>query len=251
MMTRYGAWLDGIGLHDIDPRLYIMDIEESYPDVSVITASSAGREGLRVTNRRRQSLTVTVRFMVHEYNTAARKGVFQKIAAWAQGKYLTISDRPGQRLRVHCDSVPTAQSALKWTGTQSITFTAYEKPYWEEETALTAVKSGTSGSFPMTPPGTAEKCYLSFTAVNNGTAALTALTVNAGDTVMKLEGMNIQTGGTVTVEYDDEGVLHVPVSARTADSSDDLMLLCGKENNVSFTADQAVSITFTTRGRYE
>lgn len=251
MMTRYSAWLDGIGLHDISPKLYIMDIEESYPDVNVLTASNAGRDGLRVTNRRRQSLTVVIRFMVHEYDTVARKNIFQQIGAWAKGKYLTISDRPGQRLRVHCDRVPTAQSALKWTGTQSITFTAYEKPYWEAETALTAARTGSSGSLPMTPPGTAETCFLGFTAVNNTSSALSFIRVKAGDTVITLSDMNIPAGDSVSVEYDDEGVLHLPLSARTADSSDDLLLICGETNTVSFTADQAVSITFTTRGRYE
>lgn len=250
MMTRYSAWLDGIGLHDISPKLYIMDIEESYPDVSVLTASNAGREGLRVTNRRRQSLTVVIRFMVHEYDTTARKNIFQQIGAWAKGKYLTISDRPGQRLRVHCDRVPTVQSSLKWTGTQSITFTAYEKPYWENETTTKATITGSSGTWEMTVPGTAEKAPVEVTVNNTGTDTLTDLALTVGDTKMMFTGLNVAAGASMRIYYDDEGVLHLPVGQRTAESSDELQAVCGETTAISMSANTMVSALFEARGRY-
>ena len=43
MITRYNAWIDGVGLQDIDPEIYIMDIEESAPAVEVIAVGRAGR----------------------------------------------------------------------------------------------------------------------------------------------------------------------------------------------------------------
>lgn len=250
MMTRYSAWLDGVALHEIDPAVYIMDIEESVPGVNVLTAPHGMGDGQIVVSRRRQSLAVNIRVMVHEYDTARRKEIFTRIAEWAaKGKYLTISDRPGQRLRVMCNALPVAASALKWTNTLSVAFVAYEKPYWEDEYPTKLVLSGNSGSGFIHIGGTAENSPLDV-AVKPLSGTLNSLTITAGNTKFTINGMNAAAGNETVIGYDDTGVLIIPTGMRTADSSDDLLAKCSAETAVSFTASTPVQLTISARGRY-
>lgn len=251
MMTRYGVWMDEIPLHEIDPAVYVIDIEESVPAVNVMTSGRGMGDGTHVLSRRRQSLSVTVRVMVHEYDIAKRKEIFGKIAEWAtNGKYLMISDRPGQRLRVSCDIPPTAGSSLRWTNIVSVTFTAYEKPYWEDTEKTTISKTGESGSMTMNVPGNAGKTTVDVKVENTGGAAITDFTVAVGDTQFAFPGINIAPGATASYEYDDEGILHIPAQNRTPESSDDLLAVCGANNAVSFTASGSCTVTVSARGRW-
>lgn len=252
MRTRYSAWIDQKAMHDIDPSVYIIDISERTPEMDVLNMKNGGRDGTHLINRHRQNLTVTIRFMVREYGTQRRKEIFSQIAAWAKsGKYLTISDRPSQRLRAVCIAPPTVQSSLKWTETQEIAFTAYEKPYWEDEHESKSTANGSAGSVNLFVPGNADKSFLCFSAANVSGAALGAFSVSVNGTKMQFEGLNVPSGGKIEAYYDDDGYLHIPMANRTPDSNDDLIVRCGELNRVSFTADQAVSVTFTARGRWE
>lgn len=250
MMTRYSAWLDGVALHEIDPAVYIMDIEESVPGVNVLTAPHGMGDGQIVVSRRRQSLAVNIRVMVHEYDTARRKEIFMRIAAWAaKGKYLTISDRPGQRLRVMCNALPVAASALKWTNTLNVSFVAYEKPYWEDEHPTKLTLSGASGSGYIRIGGTAENSPLEV-VVKPLSSTLSSMTITAGNTKFTLSGMSAAAGKEMRIGYDDAGILIIPTGMRTADSNDDLLIHCSAETAVSFTASTPVQITYYARGRY-
>lgn len=252
MRTRYSVWMDQKAMHDIDPSIYIIDISESPPSIDVLTMRNGGRDGTHLINRHRQNLTVTIRFMVREYGTQRRKEIFSRIAAWAKsGKYLSISDRPSQRLRAVCIAPPTVQSSLKWTETQEITFMAYEKPYWEDEYGSKATASGNTGSVNLFVPGNADKALLGFSVANVSGAALTAFSVSVNGTKMQFAGLNVPSGGKIEAYYDDEGYLHIPMANRTPDSNDDLIVRCGEINKISFTADQAVSVIFEARGRWE
>ncbi len=251
MMTRYSAWLDGVALHEIDPAIYIMDIEESTPQINTLTANRGTGDGMILLSRRRTGLQVNIRVMIHEYDTIKRKNIMQRIAAWAlKGKYLTISDRPGQRLRVICTAPPVINSALKWTNTLNITFTAYAVPYWENEITTKATITGSSGTAEMRVPGTAEKTPVEATVQNTGSGTLTQLTLTVGATKMAFAGLNVAAGASMHIYYDDDGVLRLPIGQRTAESSDELLAVCGENNALAVTANTAVSVTFEARGRY-
>lgn len=251
MITRYSAALDGAQLHDIDNAIYILDIAEAAPHMSLSALDRFG-DGQMLISRKRKSLTVKITFEVHEYDTVKRRAIFQKIAGWAEnGKFLTTSDRPDQRLRVVADAVPVATSALKWTKAETVSFTAYAVPYWEDDALHVYARSGTSGSVSFTPSGTARVHYMTFTATNNGTANLTEITVNANDTHMTFTGLSIAPGENFSITYDDDGNLLLPVANRTQDSSDDLIAYANTVNTLTFTADQSVTIRFYGRWRYE
>lgn len=243
MITRYGVWLDSLPLHELDPTIYITDIQEQPPRMDVQTSPRAGGPGMFVTKRTRQSLSVVVRFAVREYDVTRRKAVMQKIIAWAKGgKYLAINDRPGQRLRVEVDTMPTITSALKWTQELSITFTAYAMPFWESDTPDIITTAGTAS---MLVQGDADTALVDAEIIPTGFA----VTVSAGNSSITLQGVS----GPVSLSHGDDGILRITsggasiLSKRTPASSDDLTAIPGQENTFAVTGGEA---TFTARGRW-
>lgn len=251
MKTRYSAWLNGQALHDVAPALYILDVIEKAPEGDVALAAYAGRDGQRVLRRSRQSLSVDVYFAIRDQDPTRRKAALEAVIAWAApGGWLSLSDRPDQRLHVDMDRAPTITSALKWTDTLILTLTAYEVPFWEQTHPATVQGEGTEGSATLFVPGTAPAAPLSYTARNTGAAPLTTLTVEAAGRRITLTGLNIAPGESVSVTYDHTGLQLLPVDKRTEDSADDLLLPCGQRTGIAWSADQSVSITFEARGRY-
>ena len=251
MITRYSAWMDGVGLQNLDPTIYIIDIEESVPAMNVVTMQRAGSDGLHVARRSRQSLTVTIRYMVREYDTVRRKDVYNKIAAWARGKYLSISDRPGQRLRVQCDATPVTNSALKWTEVQSLVLTAYQKPYWEDETPITLTATGRIGEMLINTPANAVGFYVDVAVKNVSSATINTLRISTHHGEMFFEELDLAAGDSFGVWYDDDGILRLPIGKRTAQSVDEFELYAGEEERIVYSADNSIEIEVFVRGRYE
>lgn len=261
MNTRYALWLNGQGLHDLDERILITDIQESAPRMQTSTVANARYDGLRVTRRTRQSLSVTISFLVREYDTARRKELCARVCAWAdQGGKLTLSDRPGQYLQVHCDTPPAVTSALRWTDPLTMVFTAWEQPYWQNEFPTSVhqeIPAQTATTLTILPRGSASCCFLEATLSNPGSAAVTSLTVSTGNTMFHLaDPALIAPGTSLTIGYDTNGFLTIlsggvsMLHARSADSSDDLLLTPGQANQVTITADQFIAATLKARGIY-
>lgn len=261
MNTRYAIALNGVGLQDLDARILVTDIQESAPRVQRTTVANARYDGLRLIRQSRQSLSVTVTFLLREYDTARRKALCSDVCAWAaSGGWLTVSDRPGQRLRVHADGLPAVTSALRWTDPLTLTLTALEQPYWQDAcpTALHKdIPAETLTTLSLLPMGNAPHCPLTCTLVNHGSSAATTLTLNAGDTVFRLaDPALIAVNGTLAIDYDDQGMLRIRsgstsmLHARSADSSDDLLLTPGHSGSVSILCDQPLTATLHTRGMY-
>lgn len=241
MMTRYSAWLDGLPLHEIDPAIYILDIQEDPAQVDVSTAAKAGSHGRFMVAQKRQTLSVTILFAIREKDVVARKAIMQKIVGWAKnGKYLSINDRPGQRLRVHADNLPTIPSSLKWTQEISLTLTAYGNPFWESEAEEILTTSATAS---MTVPGDGYQAYVNATIEPTGGT----VTLFVDGTTMTLQNVS----DLVEISHDDDGILRIVsngesiLSKRTAESDDDLLATPGRVN--VFTVDGGTA-TFRVRG---
>ena len=251
--TRYMCAIDGQGLQDIDPTIFITDIQETAPKIRAQTASNALYDGLRLTRMQRQSIAVSVTFAVREYDTARRKAVAQKACEWARDGWLTISDRPGQRLWVICDKLPVITSSLKWTDTLTIGFTAYALPYWQEAHPATAVYTGANGSAVVTPSGNRD-CYLEAEIIASG-GTVDTLTIAANGRRYMFEGLGLANGQTLSIGYSDADHLQYMrigdasvLSKRTASSDDDLLLHPRRQNTVTISANAAVRATIKARG---
>ncbi|MBE5795815.1 MAG: hypothetical protein E7327_00370 [Clostridiales bacterium] len=250
MNERFSCTLNGISPASIDPAVRVTDLTELPPRRRVVTVPTA-RHGLRLLRRVRESLTVRVSFLIAEEDPVRRRTVLQALHRWAEpGGLLTVSDRPGQHLTVQCDTLPT-MSALCWTDELAIEFTAYAVPFWETDESA---KVTTGSSATLTLPGNADECPVGAVVTNNGSAALTTLTLRCGDTQMTFSGLSLAAGKKFTLGMSD-GLLYADANGtgalmlRSGDSSDLLLADGGAATPVSVTADQPVQAVFSGRGR--
>lgn len=261
MMTRYACWLNGQGLSDLDESVCILDIAEAAPALRLQTAALAGREGQAVTARRRRQLTVTVTFEIRERDPHRRKAIADQARAWARDGWLTVSDRPGQRLYVLCEALPSVSSALRWTAPLTAVFTAYALPFWQAEhpaRAEVSAQANTAASAALAPVGTAPWCLMDCQVQNQGGKALTSLTLasGTGDVLTLSAPSLLAPGATLSLTHDASGRLSIAgpggslLHTRTAASADDLTLVPGQTAHPSVTADQPVKATFLTRGLF-
>ena len=254
MRTRYDVYMDNLPLSAVDPAIYVTDVQETQPAYDTTAMARARGDGARVTRRVRDSLQVRVYFAVRETDVGRRRDIIQRAAAWAMGgRYLSLGDRPGQRLRVVCDTLPSVTSALRWTQDLIMVFTAYAMPYWEADTPIRASFTGKSGTATIRHAGTAP-CFLEAEISNTSGSTLTSLSLTADGQKMAFSGLALGTGKTMKIYYDENWILRAEVDGasvlnrRTADSADDLMLPPGKATTVTIAADKAVSVTLKARG---
>lgn len=251
MTTQYDCALNGILLSSVDDRICVLDVQENAAKLRT-TALSRPPEGQHLIRQTRESLTVKVRFAIHEENAIRRRMVLQSVQAWAaKGGLLTTSDRPGQQLTVICTETPS-MSADDWTEALTLAFTTTHCPFWEdaEPTLITG-----SGAMPFTVPGTADFTPVDVLVVNTGTSTVNRLSLHCGSTYIIFEDIFLPVGGTflmrtasgvLSAHIDGESVLR----NRTPGSADLPLVPCGQECIVNALALQPLEATFTARGRY-
>ena len=254
MRTRYDVYMDNLPLDAVDPAIYVTDVQETPVSYDATTLKRAKGDGLRVLRRLRDSKQVRVSFMVRETDVDRRRDMIQRAAAWAMGgRYLSLGDRPGQRLRVVCDTLPSVTSALRWTQDLIMVFTAYAMPYWEADTPIRASFTGKSGTASIRQAGTAS-CFLEADIANTSGATLTSLSMTADGQKMAFSGLALGAGKTLKIYYDENWILRAEVDGasvlaqRTEDSADDLILPPGRSTTVTIEASHAVSVTLKARG---
>lgn len=254
MITRCMCALNGQGLQDIDPTIIVTDIQESAPMPAFSTAAHVRRDGTRILRMQRQSLSVRITFEIHEYDPARRKTVAVRACDWAREGFLTIGDRPGQRLYAVCDSLPVIPSALRWTDRLTVGFTAFVLPYWQDASPAQAAFHGTAGTAVLTPGGTAP-CLLEAEIEAEGPVNAMTVAVNGG--TFHFTGLKMQTGEKLEIGYENQTQRQFmriggrsALACRTADSADDLMLLPGARNEIAVTADGPMNAMFFGRGLY-
>lgn len=251
MKTPFDCALSGVELSSLDGSICVLDVIENAPEMHIST-SSAHTDGQHILRRARKSLTVQVRFAIHEPNIARRRSVLRTVLAWAdQGGLLTTSDRPGQRLRVICTQLP-AMAADNMLAEMTLAFTSTCVPWWEDESTVSV--SG-DAIMSLSVPGTADVAPVDVVAINTGADTITRLTLHCGMTEMVFNGIELAPGsffslihqnGAALAWVDGESVL----PCRTAQSADMLLAPCGADTTVYTSSDSALQANFSARGRY-
>ena len=247
--VKHKVYLNGASLAAADPRIIVLSAREIEPKESVKTMAFGGRDGGFITQRRRDEMTVRVEFAIRErLDRAEWNRALMAARSWCGDGLLTIAERPGQCLDVICTKLPVA--GKKIFDPLTAEFTAYAVPYWRDENANTAQASaGTDGSLWIPGDGIPAPVDVTVTAA----AAMTGLTVTAGDTSITLSGISVAQGGTVVFSHDNYGFLSIKtgtaslLNKRTAASSDDLTIPSGAASAVYVSACSAV---FSARGCY-
>lgn len=253
MISRYEAFLNDIPLSSVSPSILITDIKYQSPVVGYELFNIAKRHGSRIWQRVVEQSQVTIEFAIREYSTYNRQTVCNAIVNWAKnGGVLKCNDRPGQRLACVCTEFPHIASVLKWTDTLSITFTAYQRPFWEDETPtiVTLTSTGSRVQQMAFIPGNIEEALVEVEVEADDD--VTSLSFDVGEYQMELSDLTMSEGDSMILYYDDHAIQHINqglnslIGNRTG--STDLLARCGEQNVFRFRAYDAAHVTFKVRG---
>ena len=250
MISRYDAIIDGVALSTFHDQLMVLDIGYPSGQRQNTLSKMAKGHGYYLTDKSQSQISVVVSFELHIYDPMVRNRVCQQIAEWAmKGSILETSDRPDQRLHIVCDQPPTIASARGWTEPIEMVFTAYELPFWEEtHPAILNLTGNTEGNVYV--PGNADDALVD--AQITCTAAISDITIRAGQTSITLTGISVPAGGVINISHDEDMILAIKygntslLSKRTG--SDYLMVPSGERSTFSISASGATTTKFMVRG---
>lgn len=251
MISRYEAVLNNIALSSLSSDILILDVQYLTPEVRTDTLTLAKREGARVYRQYIAGSSVTIQFEIHAYGIANRQSILGDVVRWAKnGGLLEINDRPNQQLRCVCNTYPSIASVRNWTDPLSITFSAYELPFWFEKNPVTLTLTGTGSSGDLFVPGNIDKALVEADITANATLSSVSLTVN-GQT-MSLTGLSVASGSTIVLSYDQNMIQSIKVGnislIPNRSGVDDLLAKCGETNIMSVSASASVTVVFKVKG---
>lgn len=238
MTTRYDASVNGVLLSSLDDRIIVTDVRETAPKTRVSTAEKPVGAGSFFVLSKRQSLDVTVAFVLWERDVAQRKQLLDRVKTWANAGggnvSIGVNDRPGQYLYARVTDPPVVPSSMRWTDEIQLTFTAYEIPFWRDQEPV-VIKTQLELESAMIP-GNGE-ALVDVVLTNKGSNPFSAVWFAAGDTRIGFRDLNIPEGGTLSVYHDSLGFLHAEADGQSIlekrdysfdYNDDDLVVRCGQ-----------------------
>lgn len=256
MDSRYVATLNGINFADLDERLLILNVNHDRPNYQISKNTIANKMGAIIGRKHKDCAKVTITFEIHVYPTDERQAVLQSVVEWAKnGGTLRLNDRPEQKLVCICEELPSINSVKDWTSPLDIVFSAYGVPYWQEEDASIVSLSGSNASGMIDVPGNGGEACVDCTIIPRG--ILNSIRLTAGNTYIELTGLSINTGTPLLITHDSNQILNISaygtsrLSARTGQSSDDLLVPSGATSRIATTSNVPVTATFSVRGLWE
>lgn len=255
MRTDITCALNGIGLDELDSRIYVEDIKES-TKVAQDTMQRAYGGLFPLNEPGRESTVITVQFMMKIRDRAERSEVIQRIRGWAAQGWFTMNTRPGQRIWVYCTK-EAEYGAFDRSARCEIEFTAYGEACWQNITPVSVSGTAAVGTTTaeITPDGT-RKAYLE-AEITPPSGTLTAVSVSIGGKSITLNGLSVTNAAPLVIRYDELQILHIEsggvsqLSKRSAASADDLMLEAGQKNTVTLTVDRACAYAIRARGLWK
>lgn len=260
MILAHRVALNGTQLDSLDSRIIIKAIEEGAGKETISTTPTAGNSGQRVTTRRRESLDVNVKFSLNEDVMATRSTLLETINKWAaDGGVLTVGHRTGRELNVICVQCPGAGDVYEWTTVYTITFRAYEVPYWQESTGVSGSNSSaSSGSLSLTVGGNT-RTVAEITFKNTSGSDCDTFTVSTGDSSISFTSLGLKQNEILSIDHvgkliririkNTSGTYRSAMGKRTAASSDDLYIKPGSKT-VTYSAQRAGNFAVTIKGRF-
>ena len=225
--------LDGNELLSLDPRLYIEDVEEQIR-TDTRTAGRALGGAVLCGPVGRESLTVTLRFMIKEKDRAERARILARVNGWAR--------RGG--------------AALRWSESARLVWTALDWPYWMGAQPDSAAVSGVSDAAWLCPEGTRDY-YAEAELKNESGDVIDEISFFfGGGEKMAFSGLELPNGAVFRLFYDERHILRagaggVPaLHCLSADSQDEIRLPPGR-NSVIYYADGLCSGRIYARGVFE
>ena len=262
-------------LDEIDKRIVITGVDEAAGKDTISAVSIGGTDGQRITQVRRDTLDVTVKFAIAVRNDhmETRATILEAVNKWAAaGGWLTLNYRPQRRLYVVLAQAPGGGDMFQWTNEYSIVFRAYGVPYWEAQTdtallvSRTAAKGSMSG---IQVPGNV-RSPVSFTVTNRSGATINTITnlqvkdSKGNITKMGFTGLGMTASQQLQIGYDRTNGMFIqfiklydmqtgkstPVAAARTPASDDEFIAEPGQIGITWDAQRAVELQVITMGRW-
>lgn len=251
MTSRYSATLNNTTLASLDSSIYLLDIQYQPVELQDKAINIAKRHGARLIDRSFGMSSVRILFEIHEYGIDDRQDVCGKIVKWAKnGGVLETNDRSGQYLQCVCTEFPVISSAKNWTDPLSITFTAFEIPFWQGKTAVTKTLTGTSDEDLLTVPGNVDGALVEADITANASLSSVALSVN--NRTLTLSELNASQSDVIKITYDEKAIQSIKLGNTSLMDKrtgvDDLLANCGESNLLEISASASVSVEFKIKG---
>lgn len=248
--------LGGVQLDELHDAIVIRGVDTGVTHNTTGAVSRMGGFGQRVTGEHWDSLDVIVRFAIDipKRQMESRKAVFDAVIAWARRKgWLTINYMTNRRIWVDYVVYPSAGDAWDWTNEYTITFRAYNVPFWTEETPNQAVIDLSSGGRTWIDVNGNAESVLDVTFQNRSGMEIPNFTVTANGNTISLTGIALGGSETLTISHGTDGLLRITAGGRSVldrrTGADDLYVLPGT-NAVTIQSDRAGTLTVRSYGRY-
>ena len=250
------AWGNGVALSSLDPRICLVDIAES-EEIDLRAEIRGESEGKGLRHLGRKALTVTLSVHIKAWEPAVYGACMEKLRGWAKACLLAVSYRPDEVLSGFFHAYPQS-SPQNWDRPVTLRFAAYKMPYWvrTQTEVLYGVASGLVQLY-LTPTGDGPYCFMEGEIQNQGSGNLSEITVYCPETgtAFMFNGLELPKGDGMRIFYEN-GYLRLRRMSdgfslfprRLATSSDDLLLVPGRENAVQVWGNQICSFGLRTHG---
>ena len=255
ILTRRAA-LGGVQLDELHERIVIRSINPGVPNESIQATARMGGAGQRMTSQHWNQLDVSISYAIDvpRRELELRRQIFEMVNAWALRKgWLTISYLPNRRMYVDKVVVPGSGDLWNWTDEFTITFRAYNVPFWQDEMPTqTQIDLAAGGSGTVEVGGNVES-PLDVTFRNRSGMTVNNFSIQAGGHNIRLTGLGLSGSGTLAISHGTDGLLRITADGRSVydkyTGSDDLTVSPG-QCWFSFSADRAGRLTVQSYGRY-
>ena len=235
-------------------RLLVRDVQVQKATYTDRTYQRAVGMGSVLSGRVKLRQDVKITAELRLWSQVDRDNVIADLIAWMKdGGKLEISARPDKYLTVVCTEYPQQEAKTGNYPQITFTLTAYECPYFiDSEPTTVTIASKTSGGSSVQIPGNADYAPVDVTVTPVGTLREITLVTNTES--IRLSGLTATTP--VTITHADGNIVitcagQSLMKNRTADSSDDLKIPCGRVSGVSCSANTTCTVTYSARGRWE
>ena len=248
--------LGGVQLDELHERVVVLGIDPGTPNESVQTISRMGGSGQRVTLQHWEKLEITVTYGIDvpKTNMILRRQIFDMVNAWALKKgWLRVNWMPGKRVYIDKVTVPTSGDLWEWTNNYTISFTAYNVPFWQDENPTQTMRNlFTSGNVDIQVAGVVQT-VLDVDFRNRSGMTINNFTINAGRGSLYLTGINLGGSATLSINHGTDGILRITAGGVSVlpkrTGLDDLYVEPGNLR-VMVSADRAGDLTIRNYGRY-
>ena len=245
------AYMNGVALTSLG-GIQITNISHTPAQVEVISTPLALAHGESVLQINKKQAMVGIEFIMPGISPSQRQEKLLAVIEWTKQGPLTVSDRPWQQLNCICTSPPHFTSAITRLERLTALFTAYEIPYWEDTLPSMLPLSGLNGTGSLFVPGTANETYAEIKAAP-ASGTLNELTLTVGEDTIAFADLGATAADPLTITYN-KNIQKIMVGnnsaldKRTAESADNLRVMLGVPNTVSFEADVLTTVQFSARG---